>query len=79
MPSSAESHAPSQTSFSGQAGVVVVMTGVDAAVVDAGGVAAGGVAGDDVHPVVSSAMQRTRRSTQTIPERFKLFCLEKIA
>ena len=70
MPSSAKSHAPSQTSFSGHAGVVGVMTGVDAAVVEEGGVVAGGVAGDDVQPAVSSAMQSTTRSTQTIPERF---------
>jgi hypothetical protein len=72
MPSSAESHAPLQMSLSGHEGVVVVTTGVDAAVVDEGGVVAGWVAGDEVQPAVSRAMQRTRKSTQTMPERFIL-------
>jgi hypothetical protein len=70
MPSSAESHAPFQTSLSGHAGVVATATGVDAVEVVEVGADAGGVGCDDVQPAVNRAMQSAARSRQTIPERF---------
>jgi hypothetical protein len=70
MPSSEVSHAPSQTSLSGQAGVVVTATGADAAGAGVDGADAGGAAVDDVQPAVSNAMQRRTRRRHTMPVRF---------
>jgi hypothetical protein len=69
MPSMLDCHSPSQTSLSGQAGVVATATGADEPWdPDAGpGVV---VDFEDAHPATTIAMQRNTRNMHTIAECF---------